>query len=746
MLRWFKWSFLTTMRQQTELHERLDQKSLPPQSGQSYRRRIHALVNSTDTPLRLLDRKLSYIIPAEDGIKFKYYSRLEVTFDDRESRHKEAPSSLLSLRKKHEERITVSLYDHLVKLQEEIHCQVVSIFLFNDTGNFACADYYGFNLNGAELFCDFLKSEICFVDNMSSDMAHLLNQDCKSIEISGKTYAMNNKSELESLCGPIGAVLLSPLRNGKKLLGFIRVFSKHHASNNIYKEADSLGDELIRIADRAAKIRKDLITINRKRNEELILFLDKSLKTKPNLSQHEQYSEAFETIYSIVCDLAIGEHCGIVLASLRLRSHDGRYMVTLFESRKQCITPKDSSPRSLEDGEKSVVAMIYKERGHYYEVDLPSAIDNPESIFCKNYSLINGREWIASNNIKGLYCTALRSGDDSFGSLALFTGHSHIISTEEEFNHFRAIGERLSKYISSVFDFSLPAASQRPHQATQQGHQAKELREGERRRKTTNYDKLYNFIDQIETKKIIPDKIKLESLEMWIYHFAKWGLEPDSISASFNTSETNKLRCYIKQAFKKEVTYLQEQYLARLLLNTYPDENALLLLELFAGISIYPLHPDTNACVIEKLNGLIKGNSINGNPEKRKELLLRVKRYEANYNRLKNITILADSGSSIDLIRVMGKRNTYQHSGESSPFHSCAVLLGIFRGDSYYKVLSSQTVHISSLNDYVDFPSRARNASRSHPSDEDYLKDAIVINVSQKIRDKILSPSKANDL
>ena len=241
--------------------------------------------------------------------------------------------------------------------------------------------------------------------------------------------------------------------------------------------------------------------------------------------------------------------------------------------------------------------------------------------------------------------------------------------------------------------------------------------------------------------KNIPDKIQLESLEMWIYHFAKWGLEPDSISASFNTSETNKLRYYITQVFEKEVTYLQEQYLARLLLNTYPDENALLLLELFAGISIYPLHPDTNVYVIEKLNGLIKGNSIDGNSEKEKELLLRVKRYEANYNKLKNITVLADSGSSIDLIRVMGKRNTYQHSGESSSLHSCSVLLGTFRGDSYYKVLSSQTVHISSLNDYVDFPSRARNASRSHPSDEDYLKDAIVINVSQKIRDKIMSLS-----
>jgi hypothetical protein len=117
------------------------------------------------------------------------------------------------------------------------------------------------------------------------------------------------------------------------------------------------------------------------------------------------------------------------------------------------------------------------------------------------------------------------------------------------------------------------------------------------------------------------------------------------------------------------------------------------------------------------------------------ELEQRLIKYQNRCKEISSIKLSTDS-YKVDLIRVERERNAYKEPHESSDRYDCGLLLGNFRGDSSYKVLSSRQVNVASLRDYVTIPENVYLTNRTYPCDPDYIVHAVVIMVSQKVFDK----------
>ena len=602
---------------------------------------------------------------------------------------KEVPASQLPFQKIFNNEIIRYLECQLIEIQEELSCQVVSVFLRNRNGEFVSAASYGFDSNRVELLSDRSSGIVAF------------------------------KVKIEKLCGSIDS--RSYPENHQEA-------SPEEAVVYIFGNRDvSLDAHRFYMSNKLLEINKDLREINKRKNDALTTCIDDFL-SKFKEKRDRNHFEAFQFLQNITHYLATGEHCGVVAVTLRLIKVDSSRLNesklhTLFHTFSNGVSPKsDIAPRSLngDEDKNSLVRKVFQTNSDYKDA-LQADIMLKDFISSNSSSYMEfiNKDWVRANQIQGLYCCCLEPPEGSeagrLGVITFYVGKGYPIN-KENFDYFKALAHKLSECI--VLTFSSPDALV-----------------------VKGYDVFSPFLSIVNGSDR-PNAIDLKDLQIWLYYFSASGLKPDDISTSLTLSKPSDFYGFVRDLSAYGISDIEEKFLVALHMNSLPDIQALDQLDLF--LANYPAYLETLRYLEGRLFNFISENSSSHSYDdpQLQELRQRLINYQIRCKEIYSMKLSTES-VDVELIRVDGERNAYKEPHESSDEYDYGLLLGNFRGDSSYKVLSSRRVDISSLGDYVTIPESVYLSNRAYPYDPDYIVHAVVIKVSRRVFDKVTGAYKS---
>jgi hypothetical protein len=630
--------------------------------------------------------------------------------------HDLLPESLAKFRIHCKIKISNYLENRLLEIHKEIECQVVSIYLINETGYLANVAYFGFDKNGIELHSETLSNEVYSVNAVTSAVAHTLipcEGDSYGKQLIYKDISKSNddfidkskKIELERLCGTLRAVCLTPINGPNRTFGVIRVINKIDIQTKLCKDLSFSGGDLEKLCSIAEKISANLRELSSDQRQGLLGYVSlaiNSRKVTPDLT-YRDYKGLLEHLHRVLYHLAFGEDNGVVSATLRLCSYtkETKKLVAVLSFTKNEKTPKENSDRISDDPAQPMVWKVLDSNIDICIADLPSEINRDET------PIIN-KQWIVDNNIKGLFCTPLYSRGAPFGTLTLFTGHRYLIS-DKDISYYKLIALQLSTVMALTFSENLVVDG------------------------SVNKKVISEFAAEACVGHLVPEKIMTDDVSSWLYSFKFWDLPIEDIRSSINFADCLDLQDCINDLFGNEMLPYEELCLVQLLSNGLPDKDVLYQLELLASISHFPVFPETSASAIDKLSSITYADASQG--ANFNELRRRVKMYREHHAALEKICMQDSSGALIELRRVNKKRNSYifhDHTLIMAEL-SAWVMIGRVKGGIYYKLIQSSCIEGFKPNEYSSMCSRAFFSLRPDSAESNTIQDVMIINIPKSI-------------
>jgi GAF domain-containing protein len=311
------------------------------------------------------------------------------------------------------------------EIEEKIHPQVISLFLFSKNGCIQRRAFFGIDRDGKKIDQKWLIDEHYQPGESFSGKAVPINTNTNSSNPYGETYTSNELdqgvdklsygNEYRQKLGFLKCGISVPLNGTNRTFGTLEVINKIDPSTgNPDKKLLFSEEEVYWLTILGAHV-ANAISRLRKKNEDEIVY---DITTRVANPYNEKYS--IESVYKSIAEKLIHkEFMPYKVCIFRLK-YEGDYLSVIDKACTKDVKwlERSDEPRTSGQG---IVGEVFKSKK-------PIIIQNIET----NKQKFFNKQWLEINQLKSCICYPLIMQGEVVGTVTLFTGYHHNFSDSDK--------------------------------------------------------------------------------------------------------------------------------------------------------------------------------------------------------------------------------------------------------------------------------------------------------------------------
>jgi len=324
------------------------------------------------------------------------------------------------------------------KIEEKLHPQVISLFLFSKDGTLKRERMKGFDVYGMEIEDNWFPDEEYKPGESFSGRAASPKNPASSSPY-GETYWVNDlESELEKFLngkdykaklGSLKCGISVPLNGTHRTFGTLEALNKGYGSDDTSTSFVYLDSEVCWLTVLGAHVSSAVSRIRRKEEEKICTNISRKLADPDNRKVPQA------EVYKSITDQFIGKLTPYKACILR-EGHGDK----LFVIERSCTSDITFDGKGLEP--RSVKGCLV---GDVYQKKEPLIVDHIRSSDNRFFSL----DWITSQGLKSFVCFPLTIQGESVGTISLYSGYTHKF-TGNDIEFLENISYLLAAYIVGI--------------------------------------------------------------------------------------------------------------------------------------------------------------------------------------------------------------------------------------------------------------------------------------------------------